>query len=201
MSGMLLVWLGTLLILLLWWEIRAMPPAILLLSVLFIFNTWESGDRMSALLGLATAPVLGGLALTLGFRHVQAATIRSLAPAMTVRALAGLALFCSVFLLPLDRLVPYLPETAQHVTFLRLLVSLALTGFVFLGLAELPVTRGFGLVLLLLAINIPMAIAYGALIPFMLLVNTLEVGALVLLARQSLRLPMWLAWHEREAAT
>ena len=199
MSVWSILWIGAVLFLILWWELKVLVPGILLLATVYVLTQQGGGDWFITLLGVALVPVLGGVALALGFFRIRFETLADSKPPLATRLLAVFGVAAAAGFLPLGKLQVYLPEALLSPTSLRLLVFLVFSGVAFLGLAELPVFKGFGFLLLLLAGNIIMQNAYGNSTSFMLLVNVLELCTILLLSRQALRLPMWLSWRQREA--
>ncbi len=187
------------LFLILWWELKVLVPGLLLLATVYVLTQQGGGDWYITLLGVALVPVLGGFAISFGFFRVRIEALAGSKPPIATRLLAVLGVTAAAGFLPLGKLQMYLPEALLSPISLRLLAFLVFSGVAFLGLSELPVFKGFGFLLLLLASNIIMQDAYGDSASFMLLVNVLEILTVLLLSRQALRLPMWLSWRQREA--
>ncbi len=195
MSAWIISWIGVVLLLILWWDLYMWTPGIALLATGYVLIQQGSDNWLVTLLGIALVPVVGGLALSFGFVRARIRSPSVLKPPVVIRLLVTLILGVAVPLLPVAQVLPYVPEPLQDLTALRLLAYLALLGLILLSLAELSVFKGFGFLLLLLATNILLQSAYGELPSFMLLVNVLELCTILLLSRQTLRLPMWLSWH------
>ncbi len=201
MSVWLILWIGVVLLLILWWDLYAVSPGLLLLAAGYVWmQPGSSEERFMDLSGIALAPVLGAVALSFGFVRARVRIPATLKPPVVMRFLAALTIWAAASLLPLERLLPYVPAAVQNLAALRLLAYLVFASLAYLSLAELPVFTGFGFLLLLLTANILIQSAYGELTSFMLLVNILELGTVLLLSRQALRLPMWLSWHQSGTA-
>ena len=200
MSAWVISWIGAVLLLILLWDLYVLTPGILLLATGYVLLPHGGDNWFAELLGIALVPVLGGMALSFGFVRGRVRVPVALKPPIVTRILAVLTILATASFLPLGRVLPYVPEALQNLTALRLLACLVLSGLAFLSLTELSVFKGFGLLLLLLTVNILIQSAYGEPTSFMLLVNILEFCAILLLSRQVLRLPMWLSWHQEEAS-
>lgn len=199
MSIWLFLWIATVFTLILWWDLIALTPGLLLLATGFVLIQLGANGWFKELLGIALVPVLGGVALSFGFVMIRFRTLAIHKPPLFTRIFTVLAIIASATFLPLERLLPFFPEPLHDLSVLRMLTLLALSGLAFLSLAELTVFKGFGFLLLVLTTNIVFRSAYGELDPFMLLANVMELFALLLLTRESLRLPMWLSWQQEEA--
>ncbi len=201
MSAWVVVWIGAVLVLILWWDLYALTPGILLLATGYVLTQHGGDDWATELFGIALVPVLGGVALSLGFVRARVRAPAVLKPPVVTRLLAALTISAAASLLPLERLLPYVPADLQNPTTLRLLAYLIFSGLAYLSLAELPIFMGFGFLLLLLTANILIQSAYGELPSFLLLANMLELCTVLLLSRQALRLPLWLSRRQEEAAS
>ncbi len=200
MSPWVLSWIGVVLLLILWWDLYALTPGLLLLATGYVLTQHGGGAWLADLLGIALVPVLGSVALSFGFVRAGVHVPATWKPPGVTRLLSALTILAAASLLPLEKLLPYVPDPVQNLTALRLLAYLVFSGLAYLSLAELPVFMGFGFLWLLLATNILLQSAYGELTSFMLLVNILELCTILLLSRQALRLPMWLSWHRAGAS-
>lgn len=192
MSIWLILWIGIVFVLILWWDLYALTPGLLMLAIGYVLMQQGESGWFKELLGVALAPVLGGVSFTFGFAIIRFKTGAMHKPPFLTRLVTVLAILATAIFFPLESLFPFLPGAFHNLAALRMLTVLAFLGLAFLGLAEMTVFKGFGFLLLLLTTNIVIQGIYGDLDSFMLLANIMELGALLLLTIEALRHPMWL---------
>lgn len=194
------LWFALLVLLVLVWDLRFMGLGFCLAALSFVYILTRALEpQVSHFAGIALAPALGALAFSLGFLRFPATGHAALRPTVTLRGLIAAAMALGVGFAPLHRLAPFLPDLLQAPGMARMALYLTATGFAFLSLADNAAFFGFGLLWLALAGNAVVFSAYPDAVALLYLANVLQLLALLLLARQALRVSMWLAWQQTAA--
>lgn len=191
------LWFAWLLLLVLVWDLRFLGLGFGLAALSFVYILTHALEPQGThFAGVALAPVVGALAFSVGFLRFPATGHAVLRPTVALRGLSAAAIALGVGFAPLHRLAPFLPDLLQTPGMARMALYLTATGFAFLSLADNAAFFGFGLLWLALAGNALVFSAYPDAVALLYLANVLQLLALLLLARQALRVSMWLSLQQ-----